>query len=361
MSKIYRCIDCGKEYKFDYSKVINMDNSNEPLETKIANYTRGLNFPSENNICMDCLKNIKNHTESKGIDKNNLEKITNKYIVDLENKSLNEEIHLKNYTESKEQNKLNELEKIIKKVDQNENELKNLLKELEDLEEKETQFCDECRDLEIKLNYIEKESSKSNNLKLDYENKIKNLAYNNIFSELFQISFNEKFGSINGCKFGDPYNSNNYDSINGGWGYIVLLTKLLTVKYNFQSCKYDLIPEGNFSKILNKDINEEYEIGISDINRTKDKFNRAMEAYLEYLNEFLIYLRDQGKIIITSDDICPKINKNKINDKSIQIDTGKESLENWYLSMKYLLSILKFLICQVLNDENQSYKENISV
>ena len=112
---------------------------------------------------------------------------------------------------------------------------------------------------------------------------------------------------------------------------------------------------------MNKDINEEYEIGISDINRTKDKFNRAMEAYLEYLNEFLIYLRDQGKIIITSDDICPKINKNKINDKSIQIDTGKESLENWYLSMKYLLSILKFLICQVLNDENQSYKENISV
>ena len=361
MSKIYRCIDCGKEYAFDFSNIINTnDISNEVLQTKITNYIEGLNFPSESNICMDCLKNIKNYVDStKTIDKNNLEKISNKYVEEIKNQFKKDENSLKNLTEKNEEEKLKELEKIKITVEQNENELNDLLKELENIEEKETKFCNEFRDLEINLNYIEKETSKSNYLKLDYENKIKNLSYNSIFSELFHISFNDKFGSINGCKFGDPYISNNYDSINGGWGYIILLTKLLAVKYNFQSCKYDLIPEGNFSKILNKDINEEYEIGISDINRTKDKFNRAMEAYLEYLNEFLKFLKDKGKITITNEDLCPKINKNKINDKCIQIENGKENLENWYLCMKYLLSILKFLICQVLNDENQSYKENI--
>ena len=34
----------------------------------------------------------------------------------------------------------------------------------------------------------------------------------------------------------------------------------------------------------------------------------------------------------------------------------KENLDNQYQYIKYLLIILKFLICQVLNNENQSYK-----
>ena len=66
----------------------------------------------------------------------------------------------------------------------------------------------------------------------------------------------------------------------------------------FESPNYDLTPEGNFSKVKNKKINEEYEIGISDINRTKDKFNRGMEAYLQYLNEFVTFLITNKKIKI---------------------------------------------------------------
>ena len=86
------------------------------------------------------------------------------------------------------------------------------------------------------------------------------IYFDQLFSELFQISFNDKFGIINGCKFCDPNISNNSDSINGGWGYIVLLTKLLSIKYNFESKKYDLYPGGNFSKIIEKEGNNEYEL-----------------------------------------------------------------------------------------------------
>ena len=278
---------------------------------------------------------------------------------DLNEKYKKDENILKNLTEEEEQKQLKELNDIKNKVEQNESELNLLLKELENIEQKETEFCNEFRDLEIKLYFAEKDISKANDIKLDYENKIRNFSNNNIFSELFQISFGDKHGCINGCKFGDPYNSNNYDSINGGWGYIILLTKLLAVKYMFESCKYDLIPEGNFSKIMNKDTKDEYEIGISDINRTKDKFNRAMDAYLDYLNEFLNYLIKNGKIEIVNEDICPKINGKKINNKSILIE-NKDNIDNWYQSMKYLLTILKFLICQVLINENQSYKNIIN-
>ena len=358
MSKIYRCIDCGKEFKFDFSD-IKLDTEvedSEQFQKKINDYMKVLNFPSECNICIDCLNNIKNYRDSiiPSSKKKDFQNTSKKYIDELKEKFKKDEQDLKKLTNEEEQKELKNLEDIKKKVEKNESDLNSLLKELEDLEKKETEFCDEFRDLEINLYFVEKELSKSNDLNLDYENKIKNFNNNNIFLELFQISFNDKFGSINGCKFSDPYISNNYDSINGGWGYIILLTKLLAVKYIFESCKYDLIPEGNFSKIKNKDTNEEYEIGISDINRTKDKFNRGMTAYLEYLNEFLNFLTKNSKIEIVNEDICPKINGNKINNKCIQLE--KENLDNWYQCMKYLLTILKFLICQVLNNENQSYK-----
>ena len=181
---------------------------------------------------------------------------------------------------------------------------------------------------------------------------------NNIFSGLFQISFNDKFGTINECKFCDPYISSNYDGINAGWGYIVLLTKLLSVKYGFESAKYILIPEGNFSKIKNKN-GTLHEIRLSDINRTKDKFNNAMCAYLEYLKEFLDYLTKENKIDITKKNLCPNINGNLINDKSILIES-KDNLENWYQAMKFVLTILKFLICQILSNENEFYKQIIT-
>ena len=189
----------------------------------------------------------------------------------------------------------------------------------------------------------------------NYKNKINRINANNIFSELFQISFSEKFGTINGCKFNDPYISNNYDSINGGWGYIILLTKLLSIKYKFESSNYELIPEGNFSKIQIKKENELFEIGISDMNRTIDKFNKAMEMYLNYLNEFMEFLIKEGKIEKKGEDICPKICGNTINEKSILIEEGKDKIDNWYQCLKYLLTILKFLICQTLKNEDKSY------
>jgi len=48
-----------------------------------------------------------------------------------------------------------------------------------------------------------------------------------------------------------------------------------------------------------------------------------------------------------------------IKNKSIEIDSSKDKIDDWYQCMKYLLTILKFLICQVLTQENDNYKETI--
>ena len=365
MSKIYRCMDCGKEFIFSYSGFgidPNKCETEEEYNKKISEITKQFGVPFPFNICNNCLKPIVNLKDSTMNTKKdeiiNIEETCKKYVSKLKEKFSKEEEELKKYSSEEEEKKKQELESIKKTVQQNEDNLKKLLKEMENVEQKENKFCDEFRNLEMDIYEVEKELSKSNDIKLDYENKIKSFSNANIFTELFQISFNGKFGIINGCSFCDPYSSINWDSINGGWGYIILLTKLFSIKYKFDSSKYDLIPIGNYSKIIEKGKKVEHEVVLYDI-KLKEKFNNGTVAYLEYLEEFLNYLYKEGKIKLDSDDICPKITGDKINNKSIKIENGKDKLEDWYQCMKFLLTILKFLILQVLIDENQAFKENI--
>ena len=364
MLKTFRCMDCGKNFTLDYSiENIGLKETDSPeeKEKKISEFNKNfIIFAS--NICTKCLQPIVNSkdtaNETKTFENKKVEETCNKYISNLKEKFSKEEQELKKYTLEEEEKKKKELEEIKSIVEKNENHLKSLIKELENTEQKENNFCDDFRKLEMDIYEVEKELSKSNDIKLDYENKIKGFSNTNIFTELFQISFNGKFGRINGCSFLDPNQSSNWDNINGGWGYIILLTRLLSIKYNFDSIKYDLIPIGNYSKIVEKEKKVEYEIFLYDI-KLREKFNNAMSAYLEYLEEFINYLFKEGKIKVNNDDICPRITGNLINNKSIRIDNGKDRLEDWFQCMKYLLTILKFLILQVLIEENQAFKENI--
>ena len=364
MLKTFRCMDCGKNFTLDYSiENIGLKETDSPeeKEKKISEFNKNF-IISASNICTKCLQPIVNSkdtaNETKTFENKKVEETCNKYISNLKEKFSKEEQDLKKYTLEEEEKKKKELEEIKSIVEKNENHLKSLIKELENTEQKENNFCDDFRKLEMDIYEVEKELSKSNDIKLDYENKIKGFSNTNIFTELFQISFNGKFGRINGCSFLDPNQSSNWDNINGGWGYIILLTRLLSIKYNFDSIKYDLIPIGNYSKIVEKEKKVEYEIFLYDI-KLREKFNNAMSAYLEYLEEFINYLFKEGKIKVNNDDICPRITGNLINNKSIRIDNGKDKLEDWFQCMKYLLTILKFLILQVLIDENQAFKENI--
>ena len=360
MSKLFRCIDCGKEYKFDYSEInpYLVLSDDFKITKMIPDCKKPIEFPEKTNICFQCLKNIKTNQDNlnKNSSKELMTLLSKKYIEKLKKRYEKEESVLNQYSEEEEKKQMEELNKLKSEVEKDESELNDLLKELENTENEESKFCDDFRDLEIKLYFAEKNQINYTELINNFKNKINKFNTNNIFTELFQISFNEKFGAINGCKFCDPYISNNYDSINGGWGYIILLTKLLAIKYNFESNKYDLLPEGNFSKILNKNGKAEYEVGISDMNRTMEKFNKAMEVYLEYLFEFLEYLKKEKKIDHKGNYVCPIISGNKINNKCILIEEGKDRvIDNWYQCMKYLLTILKFLICQTLKKENNDY------
>ena len=366
MNKVYRCVDCLKEFSFDYSDLkLNLDTDNpdsdENLEI-IKNYSKNVNFMMEMNICKDCLKFI-NTSSNSSMDSQreaniNIKKVCQERIEQLKNQKLSDD-EFKDYTEENEKITQEKLELLKNELNNNENKLQSLLNNLEEVEKKEDKFWSEFKTLEKNIYSVEKNLSQSIDVNLDYQNKIKNFAGSNIFTDLFEISINDRFGIINGCSFNDPLNYSHFDNINAGWGYIAFLTKLIAIKYQIELPNYELIPLGNFSVIKAKINNkvEQFELFLTDKQNSKIAFNAAMGIYLEYLNEILKYLNNQQILEKKMMEMCPKINGDKINDISIKIEN--EKLENWYQGMKNLLIILKFLISQILSQENKAYKGTI--
>ena len=368
MNKIYRCVDCLKEFYFDYSDLkINFDylnpDSEENLEL-IKKQNTNLDFHMEINICKECLQNIKISSNSTAdIQKeanSKIQKVCQERIEQLKNKNESEE-EFKDYTEENEKKIKEKLEQMKNEVNQNETQLQNLLVELEETEKKDDLFWTEYKNLEKDIFKVERDLSLTSDINLDYQNKIKNFSASNIFTDLFEISVNDKFGIINGCSFNDPLNYSHFDNINAGWGYIAFLTKLIAIKYKIELKDYDLIPLGNFSVIKAKINNkmEIFDLYLTDKQNSKITFNIGMMKYLDYLKELLKYLSEQKILEEKTMEICPKIEGNKINGISIKIES--EKLENWYQAMKNLLIIMKFLISQILSQENKAYKGTIEV
>ena len=365
MNKIYRCVDCLEEFCFDYNDLgIKFDTSNPESEENlelIKTYSKNLNFQMEINICQKCLKYINiNSNSSRDIQREaniNIKKVCQEKIEELKKKKESEE-EFKDYTEEKEKMLKEQLEQMKKEVNENENKLKNYLINLEETEKKEEEFWKEFKNLEKDIFAVEKKLSHSIDVNLDYKNKIKNFAGNNIFADLFEISTNDNFGMINGCSFNDPLNYSHFDNINAGWGYIVFLTKLIAIKYKKDLTDIDLIPLGNFSLVKAKINNkiEQLELYLTDKQYSKMLFNVAMMKYLEYLNELLNYLFKNQILEQKMMEMCPKIDGDKINGISIKIEN--EKLENGYQAMKNLLIILKFLSSQILSQENKAYKSS---
>ncbi len=366
MNKVYRCVDCLKEFSFDYSDLkLNLDTDNPDSEENleiIKNYSKNVNFMMEMNICKDCLKFI-NTSSNSSMDSQreaniNIKKVCQERIEQLKNQKLSDD-EFKDYTEENEKITQEKLELLKNELNNNENKLQSLLNNLEEVEKKEDKFWSEFKTLEKNIYSVEKNLSQSIDVNLDYQNKIKNFAGSNIFTDLFEISINDRFGIINGCSFNDPLNYSHFDNINAGWGYIAFLTKLIAIKYQIELPNYELIPLGNFAVIKAKINNkvEQFELFLTDKQNSKIAFNAAMGIYLEYLNEILKYLNNQQILEKKMMEMCPKINGDKINDISIKIEN--EKLENWYQGMKNLLIILKFLISQILSQENKAYKGTI--
>lgn len=92
--------------------------------------------------------------------------------------------------------KLNEKEKNLQ------NELNRLLEDYKLLTDEEKKFWEDYSNLETKIHLYENYKTNIKNKMSIIEKDIKNFSNNNIFNDLFNISFTEKYGTINDCRMG---------------------------------------------------------------------------------------------------------------------------------------------------------------
>ncbi len=104
-----------------------------------------------------------------------------------------------NNEERKTKEKLNAL---VNKEKNLQNELNRLLEDFKSLTDEEKKFWDDFSNLETNIHLYENYKINIKNKMSTMEKDIKNFSNNNIFNDLFNISFTEKYGTINGCRIG---------------------------------------------------------------------------------------------------------------------------------------------------------------
>ena len=81
-------------------------------------------------------------------------------------------------------------------------ELQRLVEDYKCLSEEERKFWDDFSKLETNIHLYEIFKTNIKNKMNNMEKDIKTFSSNSIFNDLFNISFTEKYGTINGCRVG---------------------------------------------------------------------------------------------------------------------------------------------------------------
>lgn len=187
--------------------------TNEDMINKIKKIEELTNFNIKKNICLSCFDRLIKERESSsrnlGIDSDKI----NQALINLTNEMNSNAV--KSVIEYEEE-KLKESEKNTKilldslqsKEKETEEELKKLYNELRGLSEQEKFYLDEFNLLERNIYLYEKDKTLTRRKRVIYEKEIKQLASANILNELFNISFYDKYGTINGSRMGLPKEAN---------------------------------------------------------------------------------------------------------------------------------------------------------
>ena len=109
MSKLFRCMDCGKEFDFDYSGLgLDIDpNDHEDTLIKLREYNKNLGVLTEINICNSCLQPLvvskDSLLETKRNDLKFIEESSKKNIDTIKEKFTKEEKDFEEYSIKKEE------------------------------------------------------------------------------------------------------------------------------------------------------------------------------------------------------------------------------------------------------------------
>ncbi|EPZ34226.1 Ribosomal protein L10/L12 domain-containing protein [Rozella allomycis CSF55] len=253
-------------------------------------------------------------------------------------------------------------ENIIEEIDSLKSHLTKLKLEIEKLEnEKEKLVREETCLLEEENDIIEKEElhfkelneTERQNFEIELEyNSFKNKEYYNksrleilervnILDELFHISYDGMYGTINGLKLGHASgDSINWEELNAAWGHVVLLLDTLAKSKSFDFEKYKLLPLGSYSRIEKNTSSDHASLelyGSGNAGFTKllwaRRYNSAMSGFLNCLDQFITYLQmEEPRFCVPY-----KIEKDTIGPEMLTIRWQFILDQNWTKACKTVL------------------------
>lgn len=173
------------------------------------------------------------------------------------------------------------------------------------------------------------------------------LKRTNTLNEMFHISQDGSFGTINGFRLGrlPPDHQVQWEEINAALGRACLLLDCMTKKCPVPASQYRLQPKGSFSSIqaggetLLLYSSDSY--GLTRFFDDSQRFDLAMVAFLSCLGEVTRFLIKDG----SRPQLPFKIEGDKVGNVSVRLHNNR--YEKWTKALKYMLCDLKWSIAIV--------------
>ncbi|KAI6251443.1 Vacuolar protein sorting-associated protein 30 [Erysiphe necator] len=280
--------------------------------------------------------------------------------------------------------------------------------ELKELEREKTEVEEDILKLEIKARALDIEEEKfwrerndfsmkltefqnirdSINLQYDHDSQVLDkLQRTNLYNDVFCISHDGNFGTINGLRLGRLSSIPvDWPEINAAWGHAVLLLQTVADRLGFKFKGYQLKPMGSTSRIVSlestlplnsrgsvqrkistrqqqKTVHELFSSGDMPLGLTfmHRHFDNAMVAFLDCLRQLGAHVEEEtAKDPNTRTPLALpyKIEGDKIGDVSIKLGIAQD--DAWSRACKFTLTCCKFLLAHVSNINTTSRNRRIT-
>lgn len=244
----------------------------------------------------------------------------------------------------------------LREAEQESNTLKDGLttaeKELADLDAQEKELCVKQNEYELQLTGQLEELDRVRSLYETNNDQLDTLRRADVFNDTFNISSDDKFGTINGLRLGSLDETNvSWHEINAALGQVVLLLYTCVRILEFDLKDYVLVPMGSTSRIekvertdsghYSRTPIELFSTGEFSIGRifTRNKLDAGMVALLDVVRRIGAFLVRQD----SNNELPFKMTKDKIAGYNIR-PSARASNEEWTSACKYLLTNVKWIL-----------------
>ncbi|TYZ59450.1 hypothetical protein PybrP1_012789 [[Pythium] brassicae (nom. inval.)] len=173
------------------------------------------------------------------------------------------------------------------------------------------------------------------------ERQIASIQRINILADLFAISHNGPYATINSFRVGQVASAPvEWNEINAGLGEAALLLQTLANHIGLEFADFKIVPLGSFSKIVRfTNLRMEYSLHGSDQdNFAESHFNLGLGAWITCLRQLLAAVASADPTFRAP----YKISKHAINGHSVLFLKNKQT--EWTKALKYALTNLKWLL-----------------